>query len=406
MSKIYEKTALTPLQVARFGGYIDWAIQPSKFKKYPDFLYRYPLIGHEALKVIKLSRQITLKTQIEGNAYYQLNTPSAGNLHPLELYVQIRGIKGLISGIYHVYPLEESLVLIREIADDGLEVSVGLSEKFYGILFLLSIVPFRSEWKYGERGFRYCYLDAGHQIGAIQASATVCEQKVTILSNFDSNCLNNLMGFFNQEFICGVLAIGSQTKKAVKAIKAPLMKVSPTDYCDSHGAIINDILEQNVYSRLSDENNFYVDEKAIFQRRSARKFSQNKISKSQFEHFMHLSTNMTNSQSCHVVVLQDDYLEAGIYKNNQIIQRGQFSKEMIALLVNQNFINNAFMIVIITSEKFNANELMNSAVNAHALHLEVQMHNAGFSGIGAFYDKKLQKFLQTKEYILYVCAIG
>ena len=55
----------------------------------------------------------------------RLNVPSAGNLHPVELYVQIRGIKGIISGIYHIDALEERLVLLREIERDGLETYVG-----------------------------------------------------------------------------------------------------------------------------------------------------------------------------------------------------------------------------------------------------------------------------------------
>ena len=406
MSDIYEHTALTPLRVAHSSGYIDWASQPSIFKQYPGFLYRYPLSTNEALTAVKLSRVITSKQQIGSKPYYQLNTPSAGNLHPLELYVQIRGIKGVISGIYHVDVLQDSLVLIREIEKDGIEFSVGLNEKFNGMIFILSIVPYRSEWKYGDRGLRYAYLDVGHQIGAIQASAYSQGRKVTILSEFDTNCLDAQMGFLNQEFSCAVLAMGFATNKPVEKIKLPLMEVAPTDYCEAKGYITEQIPSQDVYSTLVKNNHFLVNEKAILQRRSARKFSRNMIPKAKLEHFMHLTTKITSSQSWHVVVLQDDCIDAGVYKKGELSKSGQFSKEITALLVNQSFLGSASMIVVITSEQFNANELMNASVSAHEIHLEAQMMDLGFTGIGAFYDKRLQSFLQTKEYILYVCAIG
>ncbi|MFA6139028.1 MAG: nitroreductase family protein [Sulfurimonas sp.] len=404
MSDIYEHTSLTPLRVARESGYIDWASRPAIFKQYPEFLYRISFSDHEALKVIELSRKITAQTKRGDRSYYQLNTPSAGNLHPVELYVQIRALKGIISGIYHVDALNNSLVLIREIEKEGIEPSVGLSEKFNGIIFIVSSVPYRSEWKYRDRAFRYCFLDAGHQIGAINAAANFCGQSVTILSEFDANSLNIQMGFLNQEFCCGVLAIGSTRIMAVERIKSPLMQVAPTDYCESNDYITTEILEQGVYSAIVDEINSTVDEKAILQRRSARYFSQNKMPKSRFEHFMQLSTKM--SKSLYSVVLQSDFIEAGVYKNGKLIKVGHFSKEITELLVNQNFVSNASMVVVITSEQFNSNELMNAAASAHRTQLEAQMDGVGFSGIGAFYDEKLQKFLQTKEYILYVYAIG
>ena len=35
----------------------------------------------------------------------------------------------------------------------------------------VSSIPWREAWKYGERAFRYCQLDAGHAIGAIAQAA-------------------------------------------------------------------------------------------------------------------------------------------------------------------------------------------------------------------------------------------
>jgi len=406
MLQIYETTTLTPIKVAQESGYLDWGSQPTLFKHYPDFLYRYSLDAHEALKPIKLARTITSKTKIGSEPYYQLNTPSAGNLHPIELYVQIRGIKGIISGIYHVNALHDTLVLIQEIAHDGIEANVGLEEKFIGILFIVSIIPFRSEWKYHKRAFRYCYLDAGHQIGAIEASVNLCEQEMLVLSNFNPSALDTQMGFLNQEFSCAVFGVGTISQKEVQPIKHPLMQVAPTNYCQTDGYIPKVIAsQQEIYSALYETNRFVVDEQAILQRRSTRKFFENQISKESFEYFFNF-INKQNTQTWHCIVLEEKYQEAGVYKKSKLIKQGQFKKEMQALLVNQEFIKSASMIVVVTANVFSANELINSAKMAHEIQLEAQMQQIGFSGIGAFYDKNLQNFLGTNEYILYVFAIG
>ncbi len=56
------------------------------------------------------------------------------------------------SGVHHYQPLEHGLVALRqpeEVADPG-----------PGAAFVLSGIPFRTCWKYGERGWRHLWWDA------------------------------------------------------------------------------------------------------------------------------------------------------------------------------------------------------------------------------------------------------
>ena len=229
MHEVYEATALTPLKVARNSGYVDWASQPSLFKRYPDFLYRIGFDTHPQLQPLFLARRITFETAVGGKPYYRLNTPSAGNLHPVELYVQIRGVKGVLSGIYHVDARHSELVLIRECGADGLEPSVGMPHRFEGFIFVLSVVPYRSEWKYGHRAWRYCYMDAGHQLGALSAAMEVGGLALSAVEGVDMNALGRTMGFGQEEFACAVLTAGHAGEKPAKPLKTPLMRVAPTD---------------------------------------------------------------------------------------------------------------------------------------------------------------------------------
>lgn len=406
MEKLYSDTSLTPIHVAHLSGYIDWASQPSLFKHYPDFLFRYAYDAVPELKIAELSRCITSSTNLSGKPYYRLNVPSAGNLHPIELYVQIRGIKGIISGIYHVDAKEECLVLIREIETDGIEPLVGFSHRFSGMLFIVSIVPFRSEWKYGKRAVRYCYLDAGHQIGAIIASAHVLGQKATILSDIDTLGLNEHMGFGTQEFSCMAISVGEVTDKSVELFKSPLMQVAPTDYCES----INTFSKHDDHYKYTVTHppiqSFSENSSTFYNRRSARLFADRMLKSKISDYFLQRIAQVALPLGVSIVILKNGAKDPGIYKEGNIQKHGEYADTMSHLLVDQSFIKNAAMVVIFTAKKFTASSMICAGAFAHMLHLEAADHNIGFTGIGAFYDEKLQLFLETQDPIVYVCALG
>jgi SagB-type dehydrogenase family enzyme len=404
MDLLYETTSLTKKNVASFGGYIDWHSQPSIFKHYPEFLFRYRFGENEQLCIPELFRTITSREYIASNPYYKLNTPSAGNLHPIELYLQIRAVKGIISGIYHVDAKEGVFTLVQEIEQDGLETTLGLSYKYNGIIAIVSCVPFRSEWKYGKRAVRYCYLDLGHQIGSIKAAATIYDQETTILSDFSADELNHVMGFKDEEFACAVIALGTLTQKEVKPLSKKLLHVMPTDYSDSSGELAEFFSQQRVFK--SDIYPISSTKTSIYNRRSARKFEDKRMENPDFEHLMHILGKSSYPLSCYVVLFNDNFTDAGVYLNDTSVKKGVFTDLFIEMIVDQRFIKNAQMLVILSAKDFDANNLMLAGMLTHKLYLEAEDRDVKCTGIGAFYDKKLQEFLGTQNYILYVCALG
>ena len=406
MHELYEATALTPMRVARLSGYIDWASQPVIFKHYPGFLFRYPFGSNAALRKVELARAVTSRTVVGGRPYCRLNAPSAGNLHPVELYVQVRGVKGVLSGIYHVDADAEAIVLLREIEGTGIEPEVGLSERFEGMIFIVSSVPYRSEWKYGERALRYCYLDAGHQIGAVQAAAALFGQDATILSGFEAECLNAGMGFSGEEFACAAIAVGHSGSRTAARMTSPLMRVQPTDYCETKGDIPRLMAQEAPFEGALAMSAAPVAEEVIKERRSARHFSGAAVRKGAAEHFMHLFAKSPHPLHCFTIVLQSESAEAGIYADGEMLRGGLFTDEAGSLLVDQHFVKKAAMVAVITARVFGPDTLMAAGAFAHQLSLEAEARGLGFTGIGAFHDRKLQRFLSTESYILYVCALG
>jgi SagB-type dehydrogenase family enzyme len=393
--------------VARATGFLDWSSQPSLFKHYPNFLFRYRYNDIEALRCVELARMISATTNIASKPYHQLTIPSAGNLHPVELYVQIRGVKGVLSGIYHVDAGASEIVLIREIEKDGLEAYVGLNEFISGMLFIVTIVPFRAEWKYQQRAIRYCYLDAGHQIGALRSSLNLYEQKMTILSEFDKKGLNEHMGFKDEEFVCAVAYSGKLREGSCCALQQNLMYVAPTHYSELQTTLVSSIEKNELMRTPIVKTTTQVSEQDILQRRSARYFDENIfLTQEQIKYFMDDIVSINYPLSCYVILLRNRYKKAGVYCKNRLIKEGVFTEKMCALLVDQKFIKNADMLFIITSKYFSSNSLMQAGSYVHELYMQAQSQRLGCSGIGAFYDKKMQEFLDTQEYILYVSVIG
>ena len=91
--------------------YVDARTQPAAWKIYPHFFRRFPLDTENPVhRTILLTSAIAFQKQYREGTYALRVQPSAGALYPTELYVQLRGITGLIDGIYHLEPNNYCLI--------------------------------------------------------------------------------------------------------------------------------------------------------------------------------------------------------------------------------------------------------------------------------------------------------
>jgi len=134
---------------------------------------------------------------------YEFRTaPSAGALYPVETYVAANGVTGVIPGIYHYSVRHHALEQFRkgnlgeEVARAALDQGICASAPV--VLFWTAIFE-RSRWKYGERAYRYVYLDAGHMaqnlaLAAVSLGLGSCQ----IAATFDDE-VNELLGADGEE---------------------------------------------------------------------------------------------------------------------------------------------------------------------------------------------------------------
>ena len=124
--------------------------------------------------------------------------PSAGARHALETYVLANRVIGLTSGLYRFLALEHKLVqraTAPTIADQVTAACFGQSfVKASAVTFIWAAVPYRMNWRYGERGYRYLHLDAGHACQNLYLSAETIDCGVCAIAAYDDDQLNQLLG--------------------------------------------------------------------------------------------------------------------------------------------------------------------------------------------------------------------
>jgi SagB-type dehydrogenase family enzyme len=121
-------------------------------------------------------------TTPDGSRTYFRAAMSAGNLHPVEVYVVSGGLAGVPAGVHHFSPLAVGLTLVRELPAGG------------PLMFVLTGVPWRTAWKYGERGFRHLYWDAGTLLANLLAMAATHGLDARVHAGFPDETVAALIG--------------------------------------------------------------------------------------------------------------------------------------------------------------------------------------------------------------------
>ncbi|MDJ0575600.1 MAG: nitroreductase family protein [Xenococcaceae cyanobacterium MO_234.B1] len=440
--KFHDATKHSPLSVMLDPNYVDASTQPTAFKSYPHFYRRFPLDENNPVhNFIRLTSTITFEKKYKYDSYHLRVNPSAGALYPTEIYVQIRGIKGIIDGIYHLEVATDSLTLIYELIDDGLESYILPNSLVKGFIFLVSCAYYRSSWKYKNRSLRYCFLDSGHHLGAIEAAAYLYQKAIQVIFDFDKVVLNKDLGFENKEFVTASVISGEIKPKTVRKLRSPLPFVSPTDYFE-----VNPFIEAGYKNTVlnNSETNLFFNSNLVSQippyncqpeqflptiltRRSARAFKREAISQTEWNQIWHclkqpLPTASKEQIEIYLIINCVEGMESGLYRELQLLnvppevvrsgglsqlKSGNFSEQAKYLCVNQALARDSAVTLFLTSTYGNYQTAMQSAGwLGQRLYLMSNYLGIGCSGIGAYYDDETQEFLGTNRDILYALAIG
>lgn len=143
------------------------------------------------------------------------NVPSAGARHAFEVYFYAHNVKGLPKGLYRYIAIENKLIEIS--SEEGLEeklVEALLGQSFVAkgaVTFILAAETYRMYWRYGERGYRYLHLDAGHVAQNIYLASEAVDCGTCAIAAFEDDDLNKLLKLDGKEqFAIYAAAVGKR----------------------------------------------------------------------------------------------------------------------------------------------------------------------------------------------------
>lgn len=131
------------------------------------------------------------------------NVPSAGARHAFETYLLINQVTGLVPGLYRFLAVDHQLVRV-EAPDNIAEIitEACLKQKFVqtsAVTFIWTAAAYRMSYRYGQRGYRYLHLDAGHVCQNLYLAAEAVDSGVCAIAAFDDDKLNQALQINGEE---------------------------------------------------------------------------------------------------------------------------------------------------------------------------------------------------------------
>lgn len=145
------------------------------------------------------------------------SAPSAGALYPLEVYVVSGSNNGLDAGFYHYNSKNHRLIKISaaDLRADFCKAALSQSAVNKAPVTLLITGVFkRTTVKYGQRGFQYVYMEAGHagQNILLQAEALGLDA-VPIIGAFQDKAVIRMMELTAEEQPLYLIPVGYGTDR-------------------------------------------------------------------------------------------------------------------------------------------------------------------------------------------------
>jgi SagB-type dehydrogenase family enzyme len=177
----------------------------------------------KALSLEALSYLLWCTQGVKGVVHPQVTlrtVPSAGARHALETYILSNHVSGLKTGLYRFMAIDHQLAPIDLSDDVGPKiVKACLNQNMVtrcAVTFIWTAVPYRMTWRYGERGFRYLFLDAGHVCQNLYLSAESVHCGVCAIAAFNDDAMNRCVHVDGEkQFVIYIATLGRRKKALI-----------------------------------------------------------------------------------------------------------------------------------------------------------------------------------------------
>ena len=217
-------------------------------------------------------------------------------------------------------------------------------------------------------------------------------------------------------FTCAVKS--SQTnQKEVSKLRQELPYVSGCDYLETNEFIEKAYKDSALYDQ-EDESapQFFKNipyeqlKRAVVNRRSIRAFRNESMKKDDFDFILEDIFSFATKHNIDIFYTVNNVTDKmqGLYKSFELIKEGDFSQRSGYLALEQKLGSQSGVTFYFTSndvEKYQKVNILSGFI-AHIIYIRCELIGIGCSGIGAYYDDETKEFLNTKNNILYMLAIG
>ncbi|KPK86474.1 MAG: nitroreductase [Phycisphaerae bacterium SM23_33] len=153
--------------------------------------------------------------QVLGAQATRRTVPSAGARHAFETFLLINRVETLHPGLYRFLAIEHKLARLpapADVADRAVEACLGQDFVATGAATFMWVADvYRMTWRYGQRGYRYLHLDAGHVCQNLYLAAEAVDCGACGIGAFDDHKVNALLGLDGQKhFAIYLAAVGKK----------------------------------------------------------------------------------------------------------------------------------------------------------------------------------------------------
>ena len=335
---------------------------------------------------------------------------SAGARSPLELYVAVPDGGSLPAGVHWYHPQDHALV------------QVGPPPRAGDPAIVVTGIPWRTGWRYRERGYRHTYWDAGTMLSQLLAAADSAGLAASLYSRFPDHAVTELVGADGvDEWPVAVVSLGdgppaleatgpatagevdadpvefpldtaAQRAGDLEALGEPWPRGEPVDVPD----VASPPVEQVVLSRSSQRR---MDPEGSLSRRVALSILAAALRGVSLPHY--------------VVVHAVDGTEPGVYRWPDLdrpVRAGELRRELYRVCLDQGLPRDAAFVVIgaadvgeLDDRAYREAQLTAGLVEGR-LHLAAYALGAGASGM-TFLDSEIRALLgEPLDALLFTCV--
>jgi len=167
----------------------------------------------ESLTTDQLMQLLWAAQGITKPEYGFRTAPSAGGTYPLEVYVVAKssGVVGLEAGIYRYEPRDHTLIKIIDGDFSRQLMAAALDQEWVGAApanLVITAVFERTTAKYGERGVRYVWQEAGHAAQNVYLQAVALGLGNVVIGAFHDNEVQMILQLSDFEKPMCVMPVG------------------------------------------------------------------------------------------------------------------------------------------------------------------------------------------------------